>query len=274
MKITLIFLLYSISFLSLAGDIPYARKHAIENRKIDQPKTAEGVDTFFDPKVDYSIIAARVTDRDDTGHVYKLWAENKNYKFFRAGDPMEIEVKTSEGGYCRGFVRRQEDDYIVIYVQNVRACWDHDPFFRRGTQLIIHSKMLRQRIHDASVYRLTLLKRRDDFTKQLKHVNNFLWNFDEERIRVATEYDKKIAELKSAKDKAFGNLLVKKQDNMRLQRELLFQLSTLDKDLENYRIENAELFSDRWHLDHDLNNPVGKRPQALKQVPKVNKERY
>lgn len=75
---------------------------------------------------------------------------------------------------------------------------------------------------------------------------------------------KKILELEKAKEKAMELLLHKKQDQIRLQKELAFRLDELDKDLEFYRIDNNDLLVDRWHLDQDLGLPVGRRPQKIK----------
>ena len=40
----------------------------------------------------------------------------------------------------------------------------------------------------------------------------------------------------------------------------------LDSDLDFYIIDQYEPELDRWHLDHDLGLPVGKKPQKKKQI--------
>ena len=123
------------------------------------------------------------------------------------------------------------------------------------------SRRLKERVGDASQYRVLLLKRKQDFFKQLNSVNHFLWSFDQQRVLTAVDYDKKIILLKKAKENALELLIHKKRDKIRLQKELVFRLDSVEKDLLFYRIDNNELLVDRWHLDHDLGLPVGRRPQ-------------
>ena len=47
---------------------------------------------FLDPGVDYQKLVARVTDRDKSGHTFKLKSENKNSKFLRSGDRLAFTI--------------------------------------------------------------------------------------------------------------------------------------------------------------------------------------
>lgn len=95
-------------------------------------------------------------------------------------------------------------------------------------------------------------------------MNHFVWSYDQQKVLTASDYDLKIVEIEKGKQKALEMLLAKKQDQIRLQKELIRRLSELDQELGHYRIERDDLLVDRWHLDHDLGVPVGKRPQKLR----------
>lgn len=226
-------------------------------------------DSFFDPGFDYSRFFGRVTDKDPTGQIYKIESETKNVRFFKVGDYISFHVEGSDDSKdpCRAYVRDVEKEFFVIYVEDIRTCWRRDAYFRRGSRLRMTSEKLAQRVRDASLFRVLLLRRRKDFFTQLNGINRFVWSFEQQKVQVAAEYDRRIAEMQAQKQKALDQLLSKKADQIRLQRELGQNLDEIDNDLEFYRIEREELALDRWEHDHDLGLPVGDRPQQAKAKP-------
>ena len=234
------------------------RKMARETLKID-------ADTFYDEKFDYSNFSGRVTDRDATSSIVKISSENKNVKFFRAGDLVEFKLQTTKDGeFCQGFVRSIEPDYFVMFTQDLIPCFPKDEYFRRGTVLVMRSDKLAQRVREASVYRASLINKKKDFMGQLNDINNGIWNFEERKVQMAADFDRRIVEMEKEKLRALDELLTKKNDEIKLQRELAFRLDTIDKELDFYRIEKTELMVDRWHLDKDLGYPVYDRPEEIR----------
>ncbi|MDC1175400.1 hypothetical protein OAT67_08380 [Bacteriovoracaceae bacterium] len=221
-------------------------------------------DSFFDPSFDYSKFQGRVTDRDKSGDIIKISSKNQNIRFFRSGDTLRFRVEGKKTKLCRGYVRSVEKDYFVAYIQDLYTCWKEGEYFRRGTLLNFDSDVLASRVRDANIYRLVLLKRRKSFLGQLNGVNHFVWSYDQERVQVAAEYDQKILEIQKKKQAALEKLLVKKKDSINIQKELVYRLDQLDRDLEFYRIYKFEENLDRWAMDHNLGKPVGKRPTQLK----------
>jgi hypothetical protein len=222
-------------------------------------------DSFYDETFDYENFSGRVTDRDATTSIVKISSENKNVKFFRAGDLVEFKVQSNkEGEYCQGFVRSLEPDYFVMYIKDLFPCFPKEEYFRRGTALIMHSEKLAQRVREASVYRASLMTKKKDFMGQLNGINNGIWNFEERKVQVAADYDRRIAEIEKEKLHALDEILSKRNDEIRLQRELAFRLDTIDKELDFYRIDKHELMFDRWHLDKDLGLPVYDRPEEIR----------
>lgn len=238
--------------------------------KITPSKINEELDTFYNQNIDYRVTGARVTDRDDTGHILKMQAEDPNVKFLRSGDHIFLQVaRFTERERCEAYVRGSEKDYFAIYVKDFAPCWPFPEHIRRGTQMTIFSEVLEQRVKEASVYRLQLLKRREDYFKQLSMINNFIWTFEEQRVAALADYDHKILLLQQERESALDRLLARKRDGMRMQEELSYKLDLLDKDLEHYRVEKRELWSDRWFLDHDTGLPMQKRPQNPKRASKT-----
>jgi hypothetical protein len=223
----------------------------------------DGLDGFFEPGVDYSVFTGRVTDRDQTSNILKISSENRNIRFFRAGDEVTFRLASEQRSRpCEGNVRSIEEGHFVIFVRDLNRCFNPEAYFRRGTMLVLQSERLANRLYEASKYRVLLISRRRDYFEQLNRINHFIWSYDQERVKVAADYDRRILELQQAKDRAMTGLTKTKQDNLRLQRELMVQLDELDRDLDFYRISRDELHVDRWHLDHDAGLPVGRRPQA------------
>lgn len=223
-------------------------------------------DSSIDPNVNYEYFVGRVTDKDKTGRILKIQVENNNTKFFRAGDELAFYVssRTNEMS-CKATVRSIEDYYFIIYVSDLSKCWPENKYFPRGMQLKFESTTLAQRVFTASKYREVLVKRKEGHIKQLNNINNFLWTYEQQRMKTAAEYDKQINELRKKKQLAIDNLLQTKQENILLQVELVKKLDAIDESLQHFRIERKEPITDRWNLDHDLSLPVGHKPQKLKE---------
>ena len=225
----------------------------------------ERVDPFFEKNVDYSKFYGRTTDRDSTGNVVKVQSESENTKLFRAGDKVTFTIPTNPRDEpCEGYVRDVEDKFFVMYVKDFSPCWGRADYFRRGTQLNFVSVALAKRVQDAAVYRIILMKRKRDFLRQLNEINHFLWSYDQQKVLEAAKYDRKIAELEKVKQQTLENLASKKKDQIYLQKELVYRLDELDKDIGFFRVEKTQLLHDRWDLDHHIGHPVGQRPQKMK----------
>ena len=91
-----------------------------------------------------------------------------------------------------------------------------------------------------------------------------MWGFSSEQVQVAAAFDRKILEIQKQKELALNSLIAKKKDQIRIQKELSYRLDELDKDLKYYLVEKDELFTDRWHLDHEEGLPTYKRPAPIK----------
>jgi len=221
--------------------------------------------SFIDPNVNYEEFMGRVTDKDDSGRVLKIKVENNNTKFFKAGDVVYFRVNNHKTlDPCRATVRNVENFYFTLYVQDFRYCWSKGQYFPRGVQLNFSSKILGQRVFEASKYREILLLRKDGFLNQLNNINNFLWNYNQQKIKTAAEYDEEINSLKRKKQLAIDNLLQTKQENLMLQVELQKKLDSLDESLKHYRVERQEYLVDRWDMDHESGVKFPQRPMKLK----------
>ncbi len=254
----------------VAGDRAIVKKRSVEatsssmSNNVAKRSLNVQVDSFFDPKYDYSIFSGRVTDRDDTASILKVSSESRNIKFFRSGDKVQFRLPSKDGEYCEAFVRGIEEDYFVLYVKDLTPCYSADEYFRRGTSLIFFSPKLLDRVREASIFRATLFQKKKDFLSQLNQLNHDVWNYEEQKMRLAAEYDKKIAEIEKQKQLALDQHLSKKNDYVTLQRELIYRLDNIDKEIDFYRVEKEEPLFDRWHKDQDLGYPVFEKPGPLR----------
>lgn len=255
----------------VAGDKTVVRKRSVEatTETLKKNNLAERslkleVDTFFDPKYDYSFFSGRVTDKDDTTSIIKVSSESRNIKFFRSGDKVQFRLPAKKDDYCDAFVRGIEDNYFVLYVKDLSPCFGSDEYFRRGTSLIFFSPKLLERVREASVFRATLFQKKRDFLSQLNQLNQDVWNYEEQKMKIAAEYDKKIAEIEKQKQLALDQHLSRKNDYVTLQRELIYRLDNIDKEIDFYRVEKEEPLFDRWHQDQDLGYPVFEKPEPLR----------
>lgn len=219
----------------------------------------------IDPNIDYESFQGRVTDKDKTGRVLKIKVENNNTKFFRAGDTITFRVNHQKSDKpCSASVKTIEENYFTVYVTRLSTCWSNDRYFPRGMQLNIKSKILSQRVLEASQYRKLLLDRKEGYLKQLNQINHFLWTYPQQKMKTAADFDEQINDLKEQRQLAVDNLVQEKQEKIILQSELLKKLNELDQSLDHYKVDRTEYLTDRWNLDHDQGLPVGHRPQKMK----------
>ncbi len=254
----------------LTGGANYKKQHYQETlKKFSRGRDVESeekeleeqtIDSFFDSEFDYSHFTGRVTDRDKTANILKIGSENKNTRFFQTGDRLNFRLASHKTKMCDGTVRSVEEGYFVIHVSDWEPCFPKGEYFRRGSMLVFSATSLSGRVRDAALYRLLLIKRRKNFFDQLNGINGFLWSYKQQRVREVTLFDQKIMALQRQKQRALEDLLAKKEENIKLQKELVLRLDQLDRDLEIYRVDKDEPMIDRWHLDHNLGIPVEKRP--------------
>ncbi len=271
-------LLIAISFMSATlcsyanSDGFIIKRDEIRNKNIKKDYDAyenyikdHGFDTFYDPSIDYSKFSGRITDKDPSSTIFKIQVESQNVKFLKPSDDVYFNIsRQMDRDKCKGHIRSSEEKYITIYVKSALDCWGKNSTLRRGTILVFESEKLAVRIKEASRYRLSLLAKKRDFTFQLNEVNKFVWGFSQKQVEVAADYDRQIIELQKKKDEALNLLLSKKNDQVRVQAKLIYSLDKLDQDLNFYRIEKDELYTDRWHLDKDLGLPVYDKPAKIK----------
>ncbi len=219
---------------------------------------------FLDPGVDYQKLVARVTDRDKSGHTFKLKSENKNSKFLRSGDRLAFTIGDKGKRFCYGTVKDVEDQHFILHVSDLDLCYDSHLYFKRGTTLYFKSKVLEERVSSAAKFRRELILKRSDFLKQLSQINHYLWTYDQKKMQLAAEYDAQIVELQRQKRKALDDLVTRKKDNMQLQVRLKREMDEIDNSLEFYQIDRQEIFSDRWYSEVSDNPSLGPMPQQLK----------
>jgi len=221
---------------------------------------------------DYSKFFGRITDRNIRGDIIKIHTENPNIKLFQAGDIAKFFLASKQDrSPCVSYVRDVEDNYLVVSVKNLKQCWGEFRGIRRGAILKIESQVLAKRIVDAGVFREVLIKRKNDYLKQLSDVNKFLLNFKQNKVKEVARIEQEIIQLQERKLKKINELNIKRKDFIHLQRELNFRLDKLDDDIDSYRIERVELLRDRWARDLDFGRPYSNRPQDIKNWP--NEER-
>ena len=232
---------------------------------LSKAKVKEEIGAFYDTSEDYSKTVARITDRDATGTVFKVKGEDENLKFLRSGDLIMFHMPgKNKKEKCEGYVRSAEFDYLIIFVKDSMKCWKSDGHIRLGTILKIYSDDLDARVAEASIHRVALLKRKNDYVLQLRSINNFVWSYNAKRVQVSADYDQKILDMKDQKARALSSISLKKKNSINLQDDLAFKLDKIEKELEFYRVRAREFYSDRWFMDHDLGKPINKRPQPLK----------
>ncbi len=224
------------------------------------------VDSFFDPNFNYGKFSGRVTDIDQSSSILKISSESKNIKFFKASDPIQFRLSKDDykNLFCEGFVRSVEENYFILYASNLSSCTTDVEYFRRGMVLVFHSPKLQERVKEASIHRSSLLQKKKDFLMELNSINQDVWSYEEKKVQISAEFDRKIAIIQKEKRDALAFHLAKNKDHITLQKELIYRLDTIDQEIQFYRVEKDAPLYDRWHLDQNLGVPVYERPEPLR----------
>lgn len=215
----------------------------------------------YDPKVNYTEQVARVSDYDDTQKFYKLHFQNNNVKFLKKGDILKFRILNTKGAQCQGQVQKIENFFITVKVANLAICWRRTDYFRRGTLLKVSMPIMDHRVYEAVSFRKVLVQQKSDFLRQLQGINNFLYNYDQEKVKLMVNYEERMARLMEEKKKALRALQAKRQESYQLRQVLSKKLDKLDHDLRFYQVEREEQLVDRWDLSHDQGLPLSYRPQ-------------
>ncbi|MCY4645003.1 MAG: hypothetical protein OXB88_10325 [Bacteriovoracales bacterium] len=210
--------------------------------------------------IDHSRFVGRMSDRDPKKTLIKIFTENDNVRLLRTGDSVTFQIgegENPETPSCQGFVRGAEKRYLVLYVPTLAPCFPKDFLLRRGLMMVFHSKILVQRILEASRYRKTLLAQRDDFLTQLGELNRFLWSFDQERVKSIAQLEKEILNLERKKREALELLETRRKESRELRDNLMGKLDQIGRDLDRYKIYPPPPVRPGWKAERDLGRPVG-----------------
>ena len=122
------------------------------------------------------------------------------------------------------------------------------------------SAVLAKRVRDAAALRVRLLGRREDFYNQLNGINHFLWSYDQQKILAGAAYERQIVDLQRRRNRAVNSLISKKNDYIRLQREMAKRLDAMDRELAFYALDGPPQRKEAWEYDHESELPVLKGP--------------
>ena len=207
--------------------------------------------SHYDKEFDYSRFIGRMTDRNKPGNILKIFSKNTNVKLLRSGDPVFFKYPFGSKNYCKGSVRNTEDhDYFVIYSHDLSPCLKKgEVVIRRGSKLHFLSPKLVTRVHQAHLRHQALLKRREQFFKQLNEINHFIWTYQQQKIKTSAKYKEEMLKLQQDEQRALEILKEKKKDGLLLQRELNKRIDKLDSDLLFYSIEKKQKIKESWKQD-------------------------
>ena len=67
--------------------------------------------------------------------------------------------------------------------------------------MVFNAPILEERVNDAGLYIIILLRKKYEYWDQLRKMNQFIWNYDQKKIKVSSYYDKRIVALENKKRK-------------------------------------------------------------------------
>ena len=208
-------------------------------------------ESHYNKDFDYSRFIGRMTDRSKPGNILKIFSKNTNVKLLHSGDRVYFKYPFGSPHYCKGSVRNTEDpDYVVIYAHDLTPCLRKGEIgIRRGSKLHFLSHKLPERVRSAHQQHKVLLKRREQFLKQLNDINHFIWTYQQQKIKTSAKYKEEMVKIQKEEQRAMNVLEEKKKDGLLLQKEINQRIDKLDENLLFYRIEKAQKIKESWKQD-------------------------
>ncbi len=172
-------------------------------------------------------LLGKLSDKDADDKTMKIYSESSDVKFLKKGDLIKLRVaESSLEDSCTLRLTIVEDHYLTGEIQKDACRLKYSPL--RGTNLVFESDAWAKRMEEASYQKKTLISQKSNYLFQLNELNNFIYNFNDEKKKVESLYDQKINDLIKEKAQALKELSKKKDQSFSEQAKLQKELDQLD----------------------------------------------
>ncbi len=200
---------------------------------------------------DASTFSGRISSLNDTAQLMRIKINFKNLKYVNQNDRIEFWNETYPERRCIGYVKARTNDYLMLKIPNYQTCIKK-VFVTTGTYLHMYSPDLEKNLNIGKELVGVLLKKEmaltskklryqkelDIYVEKMDAVNK---RYEVLRQKLELEWQRELASLEEDKTKSFMNY-----------KNTEARLNEVHHKMEKYRIQDQNLYEDRWSLDPKL----------------------
>ncbi len=181
----------------------------------------------------------------------KIKVEFQNLKYLNTKDKVAFWDERATDQKCTGYVIGRSTEYILVKVPELKVC-EKFLFLTAGAYLKFYSKDLENNIEMGKDVVDILIKKRMAVQGQLDIRNRDIETHTQRVTAVNARYELLREKLEREWQKELNGLEEDRVATLRIAKDLEQRKDEIDKKLELYRVNDANMTLDRWSLDSRL----------------------
>jgi hypothetical protein len=201
--------------------------------------------------LDLKIFSARISHFNEKASLIRLFVSFQNAKFINIKDSLHFWSPQLQHKKCLGYVTSRTKDYLLIKVIDYKTCEQHQKFYPGG-YLLLSGQDLENNMKIASDLMEILVKKRIAVESKLNHEKKQLQIYIEKIEAINTRYDILKRKLEQEWQQELENIQLDKLKAIQNYKAYEVRLGEINHKMEQYRIQDEHMESDRWSLDPNL----------------------
>lgn len=205
----------------------------------------------YDKDEDTAVFSGRISRLSQSARLMRVRVDFKNAKFLKGQDRIQFWNDTYPDRRCRAYLESKSNRYLLMKVPHYEKCLAKVKV-TVGTYLRFYSEDLEKNINIAKDLMVILNKKRMALSARLKRYEKEMTSYIEKidtvnkryeilRQKMELEWQQELSALEEDKTKSYMNY---KNSQTRL--------NELDHKIQQYRVQDQNLYEDRWSLDPKL----------------------
>lgn len=208
---------------------------------INASQTVEGDGTF----------SGRVSSLNQDAALMRIKINFKNMKYLNKKDKLEFWSETNPLARCASYMISKSNDYMLLKIPNYDLCVNR-VHLTTGSYLLFESEDLARNIKIGRELVEILLKKRLALQAKLTHNQKEIETFGEKSEAVNQRYALLRKKLELEWQKELTDIEDDKNTALKVFKQTEVRLDDVKHKLEQYRVYDENLETDRWALDKNL----------------------
>jgi hypothetical protein len=198
-----------------------------------------------------STFGGRVSSLNQVAGLMRIKVDFKNMKFLNKRDKVEFWNESNAQNRCNSYIVAKSSDYLLLKVPNFDICIGR-VHLTTGSYLYFESLDLAKNLQIAGELVDILLKKQVALSARLKNNERDLKTYPDKVEAINDRYKVLRAKLELEWRKELSDLETDKNLTLKVFQDTQSRLDDVNHKLEQYRVHDSNLETDRWALDKKL----------------------